>query len=273
MRAVFPSAKTVACHRNGNRLGARTAHRMDDRPGRSPDLRVDALFPPSRTRRGQWHRGKSSPLTVAGAVADLASESGLTAFPRDDLSTGAPRPRCCSIKWAGCQSRRRAMRCRARECDPQRDRHSHDRNSAPPGPAGRSTEREEHEHRVRDDETRNSALQAPTSPRAVAAASLGDCRNRGSDRRRCEPGRIRRQAAADDHLQTRAARESRARSAGVARGLNRPEMGARDGCAPSSVRPSRRLGGSRAAGQPRRTHHGDRAVGIAGDLGRDAAEQ
>src|SRR3569833_3557221 len=93
MRAVFPSAKSVACHRNGNRLGARTARRMADRPGRSPDLRVDALFPPSRTRRAQWHRGKSSPLTVAGAVADLASESGLTAFPRDDLSTGAPRPR------------------------------------------------------------------------------------------------------------------------------------------------------------------------------------
>ena len=51
------------------------AHRTqdDDCSGRSPDLRVDALFPPSRTTNcpvASWK--KNSPPTVAGAVADLA---------------------------------------------------------------------------------------------------------------------------------------------------------------------------------------------------------
>jgi hypothetical protein len=50
VKAALPSHdKGASCHRSERTApGARTARRMDDGSGRSPDSRVDALFPPSR---------------------------------------------------------------------------------------------------------------------------------------------------------------------------------------------------------------------------------
>jgi hypothetical protein len=69
---------------------ARTARRMDDYPGRSPDSRVDAPFPPSRAGKPSGYVEKNSPLTVAGAVAELADASPHSHLA--DLSTNEPEP-------------------------------------------------------------------------------------------------------------------------------------------------------------------------------------
>jgi hypothetical protein len=63
----------VRHHSERTAPSARTARRMDDCSGRSPDLRVDALFRLPGLTHSSGFVEKNSPHTVAGAVAGLTT--------------------------------------------------------------------------------------------------------------------------------------------------------------------------------------------------------